>query len=168
MKTGLCMIIIFGAHILMLKMKKVDSFFVANLSKNTKMSKRGVIWQLSTEGLWTVEERGSGESEGSREEGGWELVEEGRGSASPWGAWFLKTKFLRSSVVRLWSYFHFFVWFWIWFNTTFTCCGVGSNFISCRQHVTRAWWLKHVVQRRINFQIRSLWVCLKEKVWENK
>ena len=29
---------------------------MANLSKNTKMSKRGVIWQLSTEGLWTAEE----------------------------------------------------------------------------------------------------------------
>ena len=43
MKTGLYMIIIFGALILMFKMKKVDSFFVANLSKNTKMSKRGVI-----------------------------------------------------------------------------------------------------------------------------
>ena len=46
-------------------------------------SQRGVVSQLSTEGLWTVEERGSGESEGSREEEGWELVEEGRGSASP-------------------------------------------------------------------------------------
>ena len=33
-------------------------------------SQRGVVSQLSTEGLWTVEERGSGESEGSREEGG--------------------------------------------------------------------------------------------------
>ena len=46
-------------------------------------SQRGVVSQLSMEGLWTVEERGSGESEGSREEEGWELVEEGRGSASP-------------------------------------------------------------------------------------
>ena len=47
-------------------------------------NQRGVAYQLSTEGLWTMEERGSGESEGSREEGGWELVvEEGRGSASP-------------------------------------------------------------------------------------
>ena len=49
-------------------------------------SQRGVVYQLSTEGLWTVEERESGESGesgGSREEGGWELVEEGRGSASP-------------------------------------------------------------------------------------
>ena len=46
-------------------------------------SQRGVVSQLSTEGLWTVEERGSGESGGSRQEGGWELVEEGRGSASP-------------------------------------------------------------------------------------
>ena len=33
-------------------------------------SQRGVVYQLSTEGLWTVEERGSGESEGSKEEGG--------------------------------------------------------------------------------------------------
>ena len=79
----------------------------------------------------------------------------------------IMVKFLRSPIVRLWSYFHFFVWFWIWFNTTFTCCGVGSNFISCRQHVTRAWWLKHVVQMRINYQIKSLRVCLR-KVWENK
>ena len=63
MKTGLYMIIIFGALILMFKMKKVDSFFVANLSKNTKMSKRGVIWQLSTEGLWTAEEEEEEEEE---------------------------------------------------------------------------------------------------------
>ena len=44
----------------------------------------------------------------------------------------------------------------------FHYCGVGSNFISCKQHVTRAWWLVHVVQKRINCQIRSLWVCLRK------
>ena len=57
------MIIIFAAQILMFKMKKVDSLFVANLSKNTKMSKRGIIWQLSTEGLWTAEEEEDEEEE---------------------------------------------------------------------------------------------------------
>ena len=46
-------------------------------------SQRGVVYQLSTEGLWTVEERGSGESEGSREEEGWELVEDQQAPEGP-------------------------------------------------------------------------------------
>ena len=36
---------------------------MANLSKNTKMSQRGVIWQLSKEGLWTAEEEEEKEEE---------------------------------------------------------------------------------------------------------
>ena len=101
-------------------------------------------------------------------EGSWELVEEGKGSASPWGAWFLKPSFWGVLLLDCGRTFTFLYDFGFDANTTFTCCGGGSNPISCRQHVTRAWWLKHVVQKRINFQIRSLWVCLKEKVWENK
>ena len=43
------------------------------------------------------------------------------------------------------------------------------NFISCRQHVIRAWWPKHVVQKRIDHQIclrkgHGKWK-IKRKVW---
>ena len=73
-------------------------------------SQRGVAYQLSTEGLWTVEERGSGESGGPGRRGGGGLGAGGGGQriSKPLRGLVFKTKFLRSPIVRLWSYFHFF------------------------------------------------------------
>ena len=61
-----------------------------------------------------MEERGSGEYGGSREGGGLGAGGGGQRISKPLrGLVFknqvLKTKFLRSPTVRLWSYFHFFV-----------------------------------------------------------
>ena len=45
-------------------------------------------------------------------------------------------------------------------NTVHTRSTYHCN--SCRQHMIRAWWPKHVAQKRMNHQIESLRVCLRK------